>query len=232
MSRQRTILAAATAAICTALCASAAHADTAVFRDVLKPNGHARSRAEKLADGATCGMSPKHGISVIMPVFNKCMAAKGWVFDHFQPDPKARPRSGTNVNFDDARGDANQHPRGNAALQADTRACRAGHRDLESKVFKQCIAAHGWEYMYSQRAPVRHYAPAPRPGWYPQWDDSPSPDYSSVDDAARRTDESNAATQAASDAMNASIAATNAQQAADQIQQNNLIMQQSMPQQP
>ncbi len=223
MSHQQTKLAAAaaTAAIFTALSVSAADAGAAaVFRDVLKPNGHARSQAAKAADGAGCGMVKGRGLTVIMPVFEKCMAAKGWAFDHVRPDPKARPRSGTEVNFTDTRGDANQHPRGNAALQSDTRACKAGRRGLESKIFKQCMAAHGWQYLYAQRAPVRYHVPAAPPqGWYAQWGNS-SPSSSSIDDDMRRIDQSNRDTQAASDAMNASIAATNAQQAADQVQQS------------
>ena len=49
------------------------------FRDVLKPNGHERSKAEKLADGDACGTSgPTHTVNVTMPVFEKCMQAKGW----------------------------------------------------------------------------------------------------------------------------------------------------------
>ena len=134
MSNPRIILRTiAAAAVGTAVVVSTAQAANtkASFRDVLQPNGQTRSTAEKFADGAACGMSPGHHIRVIMPVFEQCMAGKGWAFDHYQPDPSSRPRSGTTVNFTDTRGDANSRPRGNAALQADTRACKAGHLDVK-----------------------------------------------------------------------------------------------------
>ncbi|MBV8836135.1 MAG: hypothetical protein JO000_06335 [Alphaproteobacteria bacterium] len=220
MSRQQTIRAAAAAVIFTALSFGTAHAATVVFRDALKPNGHTRSQAAKSADAATCGMVPKRGISVILPVFEKCMAEKGWAFDHIRPHPKQRPRSGTNVNFTDVRGDANQHSRSGAVLQADARTRKAGHLDLESKRFKECMAAHGWQYLFAQRAPVRYRWAWPAEGWYSQWSNSSSSPGTSLEDDMRRIDESNAATQAASDAMNASIAASNAQQAADHALQN------------
>ena len=217
----------AAGAISTALCVSAAHAasSSAVFRDVLKPNGQARNTAEKFADGAACGMSAGHQIRVIMPVFKQCMAGKGWAFDHYRPDPSSRPRVGTNVNFTDTRGDANGHPRGNAALQADSRTCKAGYRDEESTSFKQCLAAHGWQFMYAQYAPRPHVQTAPQAGSWAHWGGSSSSSNSNLDDEARRNDEARAATQAASDAINASNAAVAAQQAADQIQQNNIINQ-------
>ena len=142
MSNPRIILRTiAAAAVGTAVVVSTAQAANtkASFRDVLQPNGQTRSTAEKFADGAACGMSPGHHIRVIMPVFEQCMAGKGWAFDHYQPDPSSRPRSGTTVNFTDTRGDANSRPRGNGALQADTRACKAGHLDEESWPFKRVI---------------------------------------------------------------------------------------------
>lgn len=217
----------AAAAVGTAFVVSAAHAANpkASFRDVLMPNGHTRSAVEKFADGAACGMSPGHHISVIMPVFEQCMAGKGWAFDHYQPDPSSRPRYGTNVNFTDTRGDANSRPRGNAALQVDTRACKAGHLDEESWPFKQCMAAHGWQFMFAQSAPARPVRTAPQPGGWAQWGTSSPSSTSNLDDEARRNDEARAATQAASDAINAANASVAAQQAADQIQQNNIINQ-------
>jgi len=167
MSNPRIILRTiAAAAVGTAVVVSTAQAANtkASFRDVLQPNGQTRSTAEKFADGAACGMSPGHHIRVIMPVFEQCMAGKGWAFDHYQPDPSSRPRSGTTVNFTDTRGDANSRPRGNAALQADTRTCKAGHLDEESWPFKQCMATHGWQFMYAQSAPRPHLRAAPEAG--------------------------------------------------------------------
>ena len=227
MSNPRIILRTiAAAAVGTAVVVSTAQAANtkASFRDVLQPNGQTRSTAEKFADGAACGMSPGHHIRVIMPVFEQCMAGKGWAFDHYQPDPSSRSRSGTTVNFTDTRGDANSRPRGNGALQADTRACKAGHLDEESWPFKQCMAAHGWQFMFAQSAPARPVRTAPQSGSWAWGTSSPSSS-SSLDDEIRRNDESRAATQAASDAINASNASVAAQQAADQIQQNNIINQ-------
>jgi hypothetical protein len=210
----------AAAAVGTALCVGAAHAsDTAVFRDILKPNGHTRAKSVKFADARACGLSADRGIRVIMPVFEKCLRAKGWVLDHYQPDPSARPRSGTVVAYTDTRGDANAHPRGDAALQAATGACKASSRDQQSAHFRQCMTANGWRYKYAQHAP-RQNRPA-QEGW-----SASSPSYSStVDDDVRHNEDAAAATQAASDAINASNAAVAAQQAADQMQQNNIINQ-------
>ena len=222
MSTQPTIRTAAAATILAALSVSVAHADAAVFHDVLKPNGHTRSQAAKAADGANCGMVKGRGLTVMLPVFVKCMAAKGWAFDHVRPDPKTRPRSGTNVDFTDTRGDANQHPRSNGVLQADTRTCRAGYRSAESKVFKQCMAAHGWEYLYSQRAPVR-IGTRPVTG-------RPLVTNTSRGRILRRAPVRTPTITTPTSRMrpsrrlptpmNASIAATNAQQAADQSLQN------------
>jgi len=228
MSNPRIIQrAVAAAAVCAALCVGAAHAasSTAIFRDVLKPNGQACSKSEKFADAAACGISAGHQIRVIMPVFQQCMAGQGWAFDHYQADPSSRPRYGTNVNFTDTRSDANAHPRGNAALQADSRTCKAGYRDEESSAFKQCMAGHGWQFMYAQYGQRPHVSTAPQPGWSTQWGTSSPSSTSNLDDEARRNDEARAATQAASDAINASNASVAAQQAADQIQQNNIINQ-------
>jgi hypothetical protein len=219
---QRTMLRmVAAAAVGTALCVGAAHAsDTAVFRDVLKPNGHTRAKSVKFADARACGLSADRGIRVIMPVFEQCLRAKGWALDHYQPDPSARPRSGTVVAYTDTRGDADAHPRGDAALQAATGACKARSRDQQSAHFRQCMGANGWQYKYAQHAP-RQNRPAPQQGW-----SASSPSYSAtIDDDVRHNEDAAAATQAASDAINASNAAVAAQQAADQLQQNNIINQ-------
>lgn len=228
MSTARTIQFTIPAAtLLAALLAGAAHADTAVFRDVLKPNGHARSQAAKLADGKSCGASADGGVRIIMPVFEKCMRGKGWVLDHYRA--ASRPRRGTNVAFTDTRGDGNAHPRGNAALQADSRACKPGHRDEESRGFKRCMAAHGWQFLYAQRAPRPRPAAPAEAGW--SWGTASSSSSSDLDDEARRNDEARAATQAGIDAINAANASAAAQQAADQQQQINIINQ-TAPMQP
>jgi hypothetical protein len=157
----------AAAALCGVLSVCAAHADsTATFRDVLKPNGHARSKSEQLADGAACGTTgPTHTIQTTMPVFEKCMRAKGWVLDHYGPDPSV-PVQGTLDTYTDTRGDADGHPRGNAALHADERACNArGSRNIN-----KCLAESGWKLIYTQHGPApRQSAPRPRPE--PTWID-------------------------------------------------------------
>jgi hypothetical protein len=64
---------------------SAAHADTWVFRDTLRPNGHDRSMAVKRADGRKCGTS--HDMFTAVAPFEQCMLARGWTLDHVIPDP-------------------------------------------------------------------------------------------------------------------------------------------------
>ena len=148
----------AAAAVLTALSVGAALAnDTVTFRD-LKPNGHARSKSEKLADGDACGAKgPHHLIDVTMPVFEKCMRAKGWVLDHYSPDPSV-PVHGTNEHYTDTKGDAEGHPRGTAALHADTRACKASG----AASTKRCLAGRGWKLILTQHGPAprrpTHYA--------------------------------------------------------------------------
>jgi len=146
------------AALCGALSVVAAQANVkATFRDVLKPNGHERTKSEQLADGAACGTSgPAHTIETTMPAFEKCMRAKGWVLDHYGPDPSV-PVQGTVHNYTDTRGDAEGHPRGDAALHADERACKArGAANLN-----RCLAESGWKLIYTQHGPAPR-RPAPR----------------------------------------------------------------------
>ena len=67
----------------------AAHADTWVFRDTLRPNGHDRSMEAKRADGRKCGAS-RSGRSfsdAAAPNMRECMFVRGWALDHIIPDP-------------------------------------------------------------------------------------------------------------------------------------------------
>ena len=67
----------------------AAHADTWVFRDTLRPNGHDRSMAAKRADGRKCGAS-RSGRSftdAAAPNMRQCMFVRGWALDHIIPGP-------------------------------------------------------------------------------------------------------------------------------------------------
>jgi hypothetical protein len=212
-----TILAATLA--CGVLTLNTAHADDGVtFRDVLKPGGKARSSAEKLADGDACGTTGPHHTISFMPAFEKCMNGKGWVLDHYTSNEI--PAAGDKTDhYVDIKGDGHDHERGNAALQADTRTCRATAR----KNVDACLADHGWKYMLTKYGPTlphrRIVASAPQPSWW-SWS-SGSSDSSSTerDDDIRRTDESNRMMQQNSDAMNASIQATNDMNAAAAVQQ-------------
>jgi hypothetical protein len=67
----------------------AAHADTWVFRDTLRPNGHDRSMAAKRADGRKCGAS-RSGRSftdAAAPNMRERMFVRGWALDHIIPGP-------------------------------------------------------------------------------------------------------------------------------------------------
>jgi hypothetical protein len=162
---------AATAILMALSLNAASAADIAYFKDVLKPGGHARSMAAKLADGRACGVSGDT-ITRLMPAFEKCMSGRGWTLDHYGPDPASpRPRD-TAVNFTDVKGDAKQQPRGNAALQADTRACDTGGKDLESASFKSCMAGRGWQFAFTQRAPAPIQSTQTQSNW--AWSNSSS----------------------------------------------------------
>src|SRR3979490_2214616 len=67
----------------------AAHADTWVFRDTLRPNGHDRSMAAKRADGRKCGASPsgRSFTDAAAPNMRECMFVRGWALDHIIPGP-------------------------------------------------------------------------------------------------------------------------------------------------
>jgi hypothetical protein len=68
---------------------TAASADTDVFRDTLRPGGHDRSMAAKIADGRKCGLSRQNTFTN-SAAFLPCMEARGWVLDHVVQDKSAR----------------------------------------------------------------------------------------------------------------------------------------------
>ena len=206
---QRTM---AATAIFMALSLTAAHADdTAYFKDVLRPGGHARSMAAKLADGQACGVSGGR-ITGLMPAFEKCMSGRGWALDHYAADSAPRPGD-TAVHFTDVKGNAGQ-PRDNAALQTDTRVCDAGGKDLESAGFVQCMLGRGWQFTLTQHAP----APPQQSNW--AWSNADtSSSGANNDDFIRGNDDSNRANQEASDAINAASQATADSNAAAAAQQ-------------
>jgi hypothetical protein len=211
------------AAALTALSLTAAQADDiAYFKDVLKPGGHARSMAAKLADGRACGVSGDT-ITGLMPAFQKCMSGRGWVLDHYGPVPSApRPRA-TTINYTDVKGDAKQQPRGDAALQADTRACDAGGKDLESASVKSCMAGRGWQFTFTQRAHAPAAKPVPSTAWASTnwaWTNSGSEAASSsvADDVAHANEAIAQGIQDTTDAVNAGVQATIAADAASDAQ--------------
>jgi hypothetical protein len=71
---------------------TAAHADTWVMKDTLRPNGHERSMAAKRADASKCGaaQSGRSFNDATAPNMQQCMLARGWVLDHVVPDPVSR----------------------------------------------------------------------------------------------------------------------------------------------
>jgi hypothetical protein len=198
------------AAVLTTLSLNAARADDiAYFKDVQKPGGHVRSMAVKLADARACGVSGGV-ITGLIPAFQTCMSGRGWALDHYGPDPSTpRPRD-TAVNFTDVKGDARQQPRSNTALQADTRACDTGGKDVESASFKSCMAGRGWQFAFTQRAPApaRIQNAQIQSTW--AWGNASSEASSGAnnDDFVRGNADSNASNQAISDAVNAASQAT------------------------
>jgi hypothetical protein len=76
---------------------NAAQADTWVFKDMQRPNGHDRSMAAKRADGRKCGALPggRAFKDADAPNMRECMFARGWALDHIIPDPpSAHARAG------------------------------------------------------------------------------------------------------------------------------------------
>jgi hypothetical protein len=229
--RQSILYSVAATLACAALTLNAAQAnDHAIFKDVRKPGGRERTVAEKFADGEACGaIGPSHNVP-FMPAFEKCMNGKGWALDHYTTN-EARPApGGTTTHYVDVKGDGNDHERGDAVLQVDTRACQMTAKT--DKALGACLADHGWKYTMTQYGPPLprpRVAATPQPSWS-SWSSSGSPD-TSVDDELRRDDErrrndqSNRDIQAASDAINQAIQQTNEMNAAaaEQIQIQNSI---------
>jgi hypothetical protein len=66
---------------------NAAYADTLVFRDTLRPHGHDRRRAARLADERKCGADRNGDFpTAIAESFKQCLQARGWALDHVIPD--------------------------------------------------------------------------------------------------------------------------------------------------
>jgi hypothetical protein len=74
---------------------NAASADTWVFRDIQRPNGHDRGMAVKRADGRKCGARNNAFKDADVSAFQSCMAARGWTLDHIVPDSVTRTAHGS-----------------------------------------------------------------------------------------------------------------------------------------
>ncbi len=64
-----------------------AQADTYTFKDVLKPNGKARSMAAKKADGRKCGAVGDYFPTQDTERFTACMRGLGWTVGNIKPAP-------------------------------------------------------------------------------------------------------------------------------------------------
>lgn len=215
-------LALAATLACAALPLNAAHAgDTAVFRDVLKPDGKERTLAEKYADADACGAVGPNRAVPFMPPYEKCMKGRGWVLDHYTTDEKAPTPGDRATHYVDVKGDGNNQSRDDDAMQADTRACRATAKT--DKALDACLADRGWQKTLTQYGP-----PLPRtrvvstPSRSSPWgwsSGSSGSSDTSRDDEIHRNDAWNQQNQLNSDVQNQSIQSVNDQQAADAVQQ-------------
>src|ERR1700722_18767660 len=78
----------------------AASAETDVFRDALRPDGHDRSMAAKIADGRKCGLT-RQNTYTDRAGFEVCMQASGWVLDHVVQDkPVVQDKSARFIDSD------------------------------------------------------------------------------------------------------------------------------------
>jgi hypothetical protein len=89
MTKSRFGTTAATATMLAAFSLATVHnaaAETDVYKDVLRPNGQARSNAAKWADFAACGWRTDTISDSEFQKANKCMNRHGWVIDHIVQD--------------------------------------------------------------------------------------------------------------------------------------------------
>jgi len=65
-------------------------ADTWIFKDVLRPEGHSRSFKVKIADAQKCGAVGSSFSDEVLPNMQPCMLAHGWALDRVIADPVSR----------------------------------------------------------------------------------------------------------------------------------------------
>ena len=187
-----------------------ADTQTYMFKDVLRPQGHERSAAVRHADGRACGVSANLDMPNNLPAFERCMAARGWRFDHVAttPSPSERPVSvpgglnGVYTYNDAAPGPA----RGESEEQAATLVCDGGVSPrIGAASFNACMAARGWR--------LAAFEPHPAPEPESPADDAPSPpiDFSGLDAGIQAANDANAMT-----AVNAAVQSQAAAAAAQQ----------------
>ena len=71
-----------------------ATADTYILKDVLRPNGHARSMAAKFADFRACGYRKGASVSdAEVARIDACMRGRGWALDYIVPDRAQRAKA-------------------------------------------------------------------------------------------------------------------------------------------
>ena len=76
-----------------------AAADSELFHDALRPNGVARSHAQKLADGRACGLKADNTFTD-GAAFEACMQARGWSHDPVVRSAAPRPARETWIDPD------------------------------------------------------------------------------------------------------------------------------------
>jgi hypothetical protein len=200
-----------TAAVLSALTLAgvlSASAESNVYKDISKPNGHERSSAIKLADSRACGADRQRDLPPDIAGFNACMYAHGWMLDHVIEDRQVFHDGNDHDIYDNIAKQA----RGDAAAQVDGRFCTARfgatpNGTETSSAFKQCMLGRGWRFSSTQRAPTAPNYARRQPAASDSFE-APPPGGSRIDDAIQQIwDQENAATVAASAAASDATAA-------------------------
>jgi hypothetical protein len=128
--------------------AASAGAETYVYKDTLRPNGHERDMAAKKADARSCGAinwTVRHD----WPEFNQCMQTHDWVVGYVKPNTPDGVDDTTVVHFDDVLKPHGRY-RGDGAMRADSQRCDPyGTTNYRSGDFKQCMLGFGWQYSHT-----------------------------------------------------------------------------------
>jgi hypothetical protein len=135
-----------------------AAAETDVYKDVLRPNGHSRSAAARNADFRACGWVGQLNDEAFQKA-DACMRARGWMIDHVIPSKSAAssitPRDDNDLpdspndilKWDNTR----KQKRGDAELQSDANYCdqQAGWQvGPPTTAYKTCMLSRGWRFSH------------------------------------------------------------------------------------